>query len=128
MGAIIPGDLEELSGRECLARLATTAIGRLAVTYKALPAVVPVRIRLVGDDLEIESLLGTTIPLLAGTVVALEAGTLGAGLSREWAVGVRGFLRARDDGAGSGRPSHSKGHAGTFWLSTADMSGWKSLR
>lgn|GEM_PF-1104504 len=125
MGAIVSGDLKELSRRECLEHLATVSLGCLAVTYKALPAVVPVHIYLVDNDLVVESLLGAAFPFVAGTVAALEAGTLGEGLDQEWTVEVRGFLTARCEGEVSG-PDRHEGHSDTFWLSTTDMRGWMS--
>jgi hypothetical protein len=110
MNPIHKSGVRELSEPECLALLATTSTGRLGVTHRVLPAVVPVRIELLDKELSIESLLGSAIPLVGGAVVVLEAGTLGDGLLEEWAVEVWGFLKASD--------------GETFSLSIEAMSGW----
>jgi hypothetical protein len=117
-------ELSELSRRECLEFLGTVEAGRLAVTFKALPVVVPVRIRLDGDEVVITSLLGAEIPLMAGTVVALETGTLGQGTPDEWTVEVHGFLRSEEPVMNRPKEAGSKPRA--FRLSTEMTSGWRS--
>lgn len=108
--------LRELSVPECLALLATSEFGRLAITQKALPALVPVRIQLVGDEVLVTSLVGDVVPLVARGVVALGTGTLGYGLPNEWTVEVCGFLRSSSDTDGNNSPS--------FNLSATNIRGW----
>jgi nitroimidazol reductase NimA-like FMN-containing flavoprotein (pyridoxamine 5'-phosphate oxidase superfamily) len=116
-----------LSVSECLALLATVSIGHLAVTQKALPVVVPVRIHLAGNEVEITSLLGTAIPLTAGSVVALQAGAIGEGLLSEWTVQVRGFLREISDDAVMHSWKGSAAIDGAFLLSTEEINGWSPI-
>jgi hypothetical protein len=114
-----------MSVEDCLARLATATVGHLAVTRKALPLVVPVRIRLVGNEIGIESLLGSTIPLTTGSVVALETDAVNEGLLA-WSVQVRGSLR-RQSHDSKLVPLHRRatGDDG-YLLSTEEVSGWST--
>ena len=54
--------------------------GNLAVTNKALPSIVPVRIEASEDEITIESLPGRVIPLKASSVVALSVLSAGSHL------------------------------------------------
>src|SRR5579862_3391695 len=85
--------LNEMTTSECLARLATVEHGRLAISHKALPVVVPVKVSFLENRLHVSSLLGNAIPLSAGSVVALEVGTMGSNTPDEWSVEVRGLLQ-----------------------------------
>jgi hypothetical protein len=127
MEARLEVELRELSVPECFALLATATMGHLAVTFKALPVVVPVRIHLVGDEFAIESLLGRAIPLTTGAVVALEAGATDHGLPAEWTVEVRGYLTARSDDVEPARRSRFAADDGEFRLSTEEVSGWRPV-
>jgi hypothetical protein len=114
--------LRELSASECFMLLATSTVGRLAITQNALPALVPVGIRLVGDEVLIISLVGDMVPLVARGVVALGTGNLGEGLPSEWTVEVCGFLRSGSDLAatvGSGAEA-----VDCFSLSATKIRGW----
>jgi len=88
-----PNEMRDLSLAECPARLRLADTGRLAITSRALPLVVPVEIDDVGHELRIRSLLGDAVPLQEGNVVALEVGTFGDGRYDEWSISVRGVLR-----------------------------------
>ena len=117
--------LTALSADECHERLRSVELGRLGITYKALPVVLPVRIEADGTRLGISSLLGAAIPLPAESVVALEVGTLGEGGAEEWTVEVRGFLRANPTGEQTTDGDRGPGPAGPdFWLSTEVLTGW----
>lgn len=48
-----------------------------AATRKAMPVIVPVRINILENEVIVESLIGDAVPLTAGSVVALESGTIG---------------------------------------------------
>jgi hypothetical protein len=111
--------LQALTDAECLTLLATSEVGRLAITQHALPALIPVRIRLVGDHVLIESLIGIAVPLAAQSVAALETGNLGEGLGRDWSVEVCGLLQ-RDRSA----PVGDNETYDTFRLSTTILRGW----
>jgi uncharacterized protein len=113
--------LRALTKAECLTLLATSKVGRLAITQHALPALIPVRLRLVRDHILIESLIGLAVPLGAPSVAALETGNLGEGLGREWSVEVCGTLQ-RDPSAHIGVDKGAPN--GTFRLSTTMLRGW----
>ena len=93
----LSGELRELSERECFTLLSSVDHGQLAITQKALPAIVPVRLWLIDEELIVSSLLGTAVPLSVDHVVALQAGPLGEGLVNDWSVEVRGFLKRWSD-------------------------------
>jgi hypothetical protein len=114
--------LRELSVPECFALLATSTLGRLAVTQNALPALVPVRIRLVGEEVLVTSLVGDTVPLAARGVVALATGNLGEGLPNEWTVEVCGFLRS--DSPALTRFEAHPSSLDTYSLSATKVRGW----
>jgi hypothetical protein len=115
--------LRALTEAECRGLLATSEFGRLAVTQHALPALVPVRLRLVGDYLLIASLIGGVVSLGDQFVAALETGNLSEGLGREWTVEVCGLLQ-RDATASFG--ADEGGTDFTFRLSTTKLRGWCS--
>jgi hypothetical protein len=96
-------ELRDLSERECLALLANIDHGQLATTQRALPSIVPVRLRLVDDNVPVRlrlvddnvidvPLLGKNASLASATVVSIQAGPSGEGLASDWTVEVRGFL------------------------------------
>jgi hypothetical protein len=118
--------LHELSLQECVALLATATVGHLAVTCGALPLVVPVRIHLVRNELAIESLLGSAIPLSAGSVAALETSLIGEGSLMMWTVEVRGFLTTQRVEARVTPLNLSAVDGLGFRLSTQEVSGWST--
>ena len=118
-----PG-LSEMSVAECLACLGSVTTGRLAVTHRALPCVVPVRMQVVDDEIVVESYLGGLVPLVPG-VVALEAGTFGDGALPEWTVGVRGFLTRPEDQAVPTAKGRMSAAPEMFRLSVEYVTGWK---
>ena len=119
-----PG-LSEMSAAECLACLGSVTTGHLAVTHRALPCVVPVRIGVVDDEVVVESCLGGFVPLLPG-VVALEAGTFGGGALPEWTVGVRGFLTGPEEGTVPASKRRMNAAPEMFRLSVEYVTGWKN--
>jgi nitroimidazol reductase NimA-like FMN-containing flavoprotein (pyridoxamine 5'-phosphate oxidase superfamily) len=120
-------ELRELSVPECFALLATATIGHLAITYMALPLVVPVRIGLAGKELTITSLLGKAVPLTSGSVVALEAGEIGGNLPGDWTVEVRGFLTASNDESALAARIQFPVAGVEFHLSTEEVRGWRPI-
>jgi hypothetical protein len=117
-------ELRELSAAECFALLASTTIGHLAISEKALPLVIPVRFHLVDAELTIESLLGNAVRLRAG-VVAFEAELFNPVQHAMRAVVVRGFLSAAES-TRSDREIFVAVLDRQFRLSTDEISGWTS--
>jgi hypothetical protein len=113
--------LRALAESECLRLLATSNVGRLAITENALPALVPVQVRLEPDHVLITSLLGSAVPLRKQGVVTLETGNLGEGVGREWSVEVCGMLR-REIPSMPG--TDEAGLVDSFRLSTKKIRGW----
>ncbi|HEY5271797.1 MAG TPA: pyridoxamine 5'-phosphate oxidase family protein [Acidimicrobiales bacterium] len=113
--------LRALTELECLRLLATSNVGRLAITQDALPALVPVQVRLEANHLLITSLLGSAVPLHKQGVVTLETGNLGEGVGREWSVEVCGMLRREIP---STLGADEAGLDDGFQLSTRKIRGW----
>src|ERR1700722_6850902 len=82
-----------LSRGECTSLLASASIGHLGITRSALPLVVPVRLNVVRNGVEIETLTPEVSIPSTGSVAALTAGTRGSGGEFEWSVDVCGVLR-----------------------------------
>jgi Pyridoxamine 5'-phosphate oxidase len=115
------GMLIELTPTECREHLRLAVLGRLAITYKALPVVIPVRIAAHDGNVGITSLYGDVIPLPADSIVALEAGTLGEGRADEWSVGIRGVLTVN----ASADSDPQRMNSSEFQLSTEVLAGWE---
>ena len=109
--------LSELTTRECRERLRSADLGRLAITFRALPVVIPVKIVMDEMVVGVSSLYGDAIPLPVGSIVALEAGTLGEGRPDEWSVEIRGVLTANSD-------SGPRAIDAEFLVSTEMITGW----
>ena len=90
--------LEILDREECLRLLATATLGRVGITIGALPVVVPMDFRLVGDEVVLRVGVGTKVDAaLHDAVVAFEADDvepLGRG---GWSVSLTGFAREVTD-------------------------------
>jgi hypothetical protein len=66
--------LRILTERECFARLATAALGRVGVSWRALPMILPVHFELRDHSVVVHALRGSTLDRASdGTVVAFEA-------------------------------------------------------
>ena len=113
-------EIEQLSVEDCLTLVGSVTVGRLAISHRAIPAVVPVRVHLVDHEIVVQSLLDEVFPLLGGAVVALEVGTLGDGPTPEWVVEVRGFLSPTADDAVPRSAS-----SGQLRLSADLVMGWR---
>ena len=96
--------LEILDREECLRLLATATLGRVGITIGALPVVVPMDFRLVGDQVVVRVGVGTKVDsALHDAVVAFEADQvepLGGG---GWSVSLTGLAREVTDPAEVGR-------------------------
>lgn len=65
--------LEVLSREDCLALLATSDVGRLGVSIRALPAILPVNFAMLGNDVVIRSVSGSKLDAaVAQQIVAFE--------------------------------------------------------
>jgi nitroimidazol reductase NimA-like FMN-containing flavoprotein (pyridoxamine 5'-phosphate oxidase superfamily) len=91
--------LEVLDRAACLRLLATPGIGRLAVSVKALPLILPVHFVLAGDDILVRTHQGSTLDLATrDAVVAFEADRLGPADGLVWSVLVTGQAHHLPDG------------------------------
>ncbi len=87
-------ELEVLSRGECLGMLASVSVGRVGLSIKALPAVLPVNFALLDGEVVFRTVEGTKFhAATAGRVLAFEAdGYEPDGLSG-WSVLVQGVSR-----------------------------------
>ena len=86
--------LRVLTRDECLALLATAQIGRIAVSARALPLILPVRFAMDGDQIVISTRYGTTLDASTrDTVVAFEAEGPSSHSTVGWSVHVNGIAR-----------------------------------
>ena len=92
MTTIARGQPEPLTRTECLTRLASVSVGRLGVTIRALPAILPVNHLLHDDAVVIRSVEGSKLDAAtAGAVVAFEADDHAVDGSWGWSVLVQGL-------------------------------------
>ena len=83
-----------LTREECLALLATAEIGRIAVSARALPLILPVRFAMDGDRIVIATHDGTTLDAATrDTVVAFETDGPSGHSTVGWSVHVNGIAR-----------------------------------
>ncbi|MFE0130667.1 helix-turn-helix domain-containing protein [Streptomyces sp. NPDC059037] len=90
-------ELAELSAEECRARLSTHGVGRLAVSTREGPAIVPVNYTVIDDAIVFRTEPDTPPAEAVGNVVAFEVDHIDEALSRGWSVLVRGHARAVTD-------------------------------
>jgi uncharacterized protein len=80
-----------LTHRECLDRLASVTVGRIAVTVQALPVVLPVNFALDGEDVVFRTVVGTKLSAAtARAIVAFEVDGWEPDGSAGWSVLVQG--------------------------------------
>jgi hypothetical protein len=83
--------LEVLNRQQCLELLATVPVGRLGVSIKALPAILPVNFVLVDAQILFRTIPGTKLDAAAaGAVVAFEADGFDPDGGSGWSVLVQG--------------------------------------
>jgi hypothetical protein len=91
---------------ECLRLLAGAAFGRVAITEGALPAILPVNYRLVGERVVFSTAAGAKLrAATAHTVVAFEVDHLDVMSHSGWSVLVTGMAR----------PVHDEAEAVALW-------------
>ena len=89
--------LEVLARDECLTLLGRATIGRLGVTSGALPTVLPVNYRLIGDQVVFRTSVGTKLhAATTNAVVAFEVDDLDPMEHTGWSVVVTGVARPLD--------------------------------
>jgi nitroimidazol reductase NimA-like FMN-containing flavoprotein (pyridoxamine 5'-phosphate oxidase superfamily) len=83
--------LEALNRDECLRRLATQSVGRIGITVRALPVVLPVNFGLLGESIVFRTTPGTKLDAATNkTVVAFEADSYEPDGRSGWSVLVIG--------------------------------------
>jgi hypothetical protein len=84
--------LEVLDRSECLTLLRTATLGRIAVTFGALPVILPVNFRLVDDQVVFRTGIGTKLDAATcETIVAFEVDELDPLSHAGWSVVVTGY-------------------------------------
>jgi nitroimidazol reductase NimA-like FMN-containing flavoprotein (pyridoxamine 5'-phosphate oxidase superfamily) len=91
--------LEVLDRQECLQLLGTATIGRVGVSFGALPVVLPINFRLVGDRIVFLTGVGTKLDAATcNAVVAFEVDEIDTISHAGWSVVVTGEAREVTDG------------------------------
>jgi len=84
--------LRVLTEAECYERLATATIGRIALSWRALPLILPVRFELLGRTVVVLAGADTTLAHATDrTVVAFEAEGPAGAVEPVWSVAARGL-------------------------------------
>jgi hypothetical protein len=94
---------------ECLRLMATTSVGRIVYTQRAMPAVEVVAFTLDGGDIVIRAMCDPLAMAIRGTVVAFEADHVDPDNRIGWAVTVIGLARQVDDPSPIGCSASSGG-------------------
>ncbi|HSV66411.1 MAG TPA: pyridoxamine 5'-phosphate oxidase family protein [Mycobacteriales bacterium] len=96
--------LEILTAEDCLKLLSSVTIGRVVCTDNALPAVLPVRFRLLGEAVVIcASESSTLAAAVRNAVVAFQADWFAPDDESGWSVTVVGYAREVTDPADRAR-------------------------
>lgn len=91
--------LEILSRSECLSLLATRPVGRVAISRNALPVILPVTYRLLGEDVVFAAGSGSkSLALAHENVVAFEVDEIDLATRSGWSVAVVGVARRVQEG------------------------------
>jgi hypothetical protein len=89
---------EVLSRTECLNLLSSRSLGRVAVSRRALPAILPVAYSLLHDDVVFVSATGPDgLGELDGNVIAFEVDDITSLAGAGWSVTVVGVARLLDE-------------------------------
>ena len=92
--------LEVLDRGECMRLLATATLGRIGISSGALPVILPVNFRLVGDTIVFRTSSGTKLDAATrGAVVAFEVDAMDPMEHTGWSVMVTGMARQVTDTA-----------------------------
>jgi nitroimidazol reductase NimA-like FMN-containing flavoprotein (pyridoxamine 5'-phosphate oxidase superfamily) len=94
-GMPLEAGLARLNREQCMALLAGSSFGRVGVSVDALPAILPVTIALIGEDVVFRTVPGTKLAYAArNAVLAVEADDYDPATGEGWSVLVRGVARA----------------------------------
>jgi hypothetical protein len=94
MACVMTTDLDE---SQCWALLSTTSLGRIALSVRALPMIVPVRFGVDGRRLRAHLPRGTDLDdAVAGAVVAFEADGYEQDVGQAWTVHAIGRVIGQD--------------------------------
>lgn len=105
--------VRELDRTECLALLATTNLGRLALTRRALPMIVPARYVVSDERAVIHLSTGLDhVAWLDGEVVALQVSAFDETQTYGWSVCVTGAAHGTPD------PGRTQDHPKAPWIAT----------
>jgi nitroimidazol reductase NimA-like FMN-containing flavoprotein (pyridoxamine 5'-phosphate oxidase superfamily) len=100
-GSLDRNGLEVLSRAQCLELLGTVRLGRIGVSMRALPVVLPICFALLGEDVVFRSGNGTKLSAAVDrTIVAFEADQVDVEQAIGWSVcvtGVAATLHRPDD-------------------------------
>lgn len=92
--------LDILDRGESLALLGTASVGRLGITFGALPTIVPVNFRLIGEEIVLRTTIGTKLDAATcNRIVAFEVDAIDAFAHTGWSVVVVGLAREVTDAA-----------------------------
>jgi nitroimidazol reductase NimA-like FMN-containing flavoprotein (pyridoxamine 5'-phosphate oxidase superfamily) len=95
---VVEVELEELSRAECLALLSQASMGRIGLSVKDLPVILPVNFALVSEQIVVRTVTGTKLSAAtAQKVVAFEADGYDPGGAWGWSVMVQGIAREITD-------------------------------
>ena len=131
-----PSGTETLPRSECLTLLASRQVGRVAVSQEALPAIFPVRYRLVGGDIVFAAVLEPkSSTTMNRNVIAFGVDDLEAAAHRGWSVLVVGVARCVLDSEADWQAAPDRSPifglgcqaAPLMRLSTDRVSGWRQL-
>jgi nitroimidazol reductase NimA-like FMN-containing flavoprotein (pyridoxamine 5'-phosphate oxidase superfamily) len=87
-----------LSQQECLTLLAASDVGRVAFSYHALPAIVPVTFAVNDDEIVIRTSPGSRLAMAGeGSVVSFEVDEVEPALRSGWSVVVTGLAHEITD-------------------------------
>lgn len=90
----IDGGLAELSREDCLSRLATTCDGRIALSMRSLPVILPVAYRLDGDDVLVSAAAKPhVLAAVYDNIVTFQVDDLDSESGERWSVSVTGIAR-----------------------------------
>ncbi len=86
--------LEVLDRDQCLTLLSEVRTGRVGLSVRALPVILPVNYALMGNEIVLRSVSGSKLDAaLAGAVVAFEVDQIHQGGASGWSVLVQGMAR-----------------------------------
>lgn len=106
MASSSPGQrrLEVLTREACIERLQACSVGRMGVTWRGEPHVLPVNYRWMGDAVVVRTDANTPLGSADGEVAVLEIDSVDAQTRTGWSVVVRGRCSSLD-GPGGEQPA-----------------------